>query len=521
MNNKCEKNIHWDFYSWVIIAGICIIQVFRWHLFPFFMDMYYHLDVMSGFAKAGGYVPYAFWEYAPVGRIHLYPPLLHIIMMFMFKAGLSPLFIARALNFAMYPIVLMSVWFFGKKIFNSVFAFGGVLLAVSSYYFYLDTTNSTAFSLAVIMGMAAVIVFNSRKMVAAAMLLGLIFYTHTLAGCIFFISIAVSALVQKKRFFLVSLAGAAAIALPILIFQAVNRNLYHRVHPIMSQYLFIHIGIYACALIGIASAIVKKKHYVYLLGILTGFFLLGVLYKHRFLSGEGVFAFIMLGAAGFELIAGRISRLVVCRKKYGLIILTFSFAIACAPSLKFTKVSTAGFAWDSAFVHLFFPDRPVNERLLMGSLDSSMYNQAYIDPLVKIIRENTKDTDIIFSNIPYAGGMLSAFSGRATSVGMLPEVNPPANFDPLAAAKLSIWFKNTDGSFPESLKIYVKEYNLIPVAETELAYVYRNDATYAKIRVPPPLVPMPVLAAFLLLAIVVIVIDLLRSPRYFCSQSPG
>ncbi|MDD5668658.1 MAG: hypothetical protein PHE58_01315, partial [Candidatus Omnitrophica bacterium] len=321
MSIDCEKRISWDLYAWSIIAVVVIIQVLRWQLFPFFMDMYYHLDVMFGFEKAGGYVPYAFWEYAPVGRVHLYPPFLHIIMMFMFKAGLSPLFIARALHFAMYPIVLMSVWFFGKKIFNSVFAFGGVLLAVSSYYFYLDTTNSTAFSLGVILGMAAVTAVNSRRIFAAAVLLGLIFYTHMLAGCIFFIAIAVSALIQKKRFFLASLAGAAVIALPILIFQAVNRDLYHRVHPVMSQYLFIHVGIYSCALIGIASAIMKKKQYAYLFGVLTGFFLLGALYKHRFFSGEGIVAFIVFGAAGFELIAGRIARLVASRKEYGLIIL--------------------------------------------------------------------------------------------------------------------------------------------------------------------------------------------------------
>ncbi|MDD5669231.1 MAG: hypothetical protein PHE58_04280, partial [Candidatus Omnitrophica bacterium] len=191
-------------------------------------------------------------------------------------------------------------------------------------------------------------------------------------------------------------------------------------------------------------------------------------------------------------------------------ILMLSFAIAFAPSLKFTKVSTAGFVWDSAFVHLFSPDRPLNERILMGSLDSSMYNQAHIDPLVKIIRENTKDTDIIFSNIPYAGGMLSAFSGRATSSGMLPEVNSPVNFDPLSAAKLSIWFKNTDGSFSETLKNYVKEYNLIPVAETELAYVYRNNAAAGKIRIPPPFVPVPVLLLILSVAAAVIVMDLMR-----------
>ena len=114
MNKRYGFTPSWDLYSCAIISFFTFVQALSWDLFPFFIDIYYHLAVMLGYNTAGGYTTYGFWEYAPVGRPHLYPPLLHFLMLALYKAGLPKMFIARLSNFIMFPLALVSMWQIGR-----------------------------------------------------------------------------------------------------------------------------------------------------------------------------------------------------------------------------------------------------------------------------------------------------------------------------------------------------------------------------------------------------------------------
>src|SRR5512136_318206 len=93
--NKKLSISHWDFYSCVIFFIAIFFQVLQWPRLPLFIDCYYHLSVAQGFSDAGGWVGRAFWEYAPYGRPHLYPPFFHILELFLYKSGLDFITIAR------------------------------------------------------------------------------------------------------------------------------------------------------------------------------------------------------------------------------------------------------------------------------------------------------------------------------------------------------------------------------------------------------------------------------------------
>ncbi len=43
-----------DFISLVYIAFLIVLLIIRWHIFPVFIDIYYHLAVMQGYNLAGG-----------------------------------------------------------------------------------------------------------------------------------------------------------------------------------------------------------------------------------------------------------------------------------------------------------------------------------------------------------------------------------------------------------------------------------------------------------------------------------
>src|SRR3990167_1371545 len=94
------KDFSWDFYSKLMILSYCLLQFIRWPLLPQFMDIYYHLLTAWGFIQAGGYSGWDFWQYAPAGRIHIYPPLLHIVLAFFIKSGISKIILVKFLETA-------------------------------------------------------------------------------------------------------------------------------------------------------------------------------------------------------------------------------------------------------------------------------------------------------------------------------------------------------------------------------------------------------------------------------------
>ena len=80
-------------YTLVAVALLIVVAIATaasWHLYPVFIDTYYHMAVIEGFSQAGGITTRAFWEMAPGGRVHIYPPSLHVIGYFFYLLGVSP-----------------------------------------------------------------------------------------------------------------------------------------------------------------------------------------------------------------------------------------------------------------------------------------------------------------------------------------------------------------------------------------------------------------------------------------------
>ena len=84
----------WNLTAGLIILSVAILSAAQWPAYPYFLDSYYHLTVIEGMRQAGGPVLHAFWESAPEGRPHLYPPLFHLLWLPAIR-HLPPLFLAR------------------------------------------------------------------------------------------------------------------------------------------------------------------------------------------------------------------------------------------------------------------------------------------------------------------------------------------------------------------------------------------------------------------------------------------
>lgn len=187
-SKKNKQFFRFGLYSLTLITFFIILNLLRWYRLPTFIDIYYHLCVLEGFDKAGGYVVSSFWEYAPVGRPHLYPPLIHILMLIFYKLGISAINIGKIFEFCSLPLLLFGIWYTIKKLFSLRLAFFSILISTCCYSFYLSIGNLVPATLSVLFGLLAFLFIEKNKLIASSFLLSFSFYSH--AGIPWFLSFA-------------------------------------------------------------------------------------------------------------------------------------------------------------------------------------------------------------------------------------------------------------------------------------------------------------------------------------------
>ena len=167
----------YDVLSIFIILIFLIVTVSRYDLYPVFVDIYYHLSVTLSFDKAGGIVLWDFWEFAPEGRVHLYPPFLHCLMLLL-SEGSDYVAVGKFISFVMFPASQVTAWVFCREILSRKTAFYALLILSSSLmYFKLQAVTSAAALVLVIIPLLFY-AFEKGKYIASVILLTVCLYTH-------------------------------------------------------------------------------------------------------------------------------------------------------------------------------------------------------------------------------------------------------------------------------------------------------------------------------------------------------
>ena len=482
------KNLSWDFYAGAIVALFAFFQLLYWPLSPRFLDIYYHLSVMEGFSQAGGYTIHAFWEFAPVGRPHLYPPLLHILMLALFQTGLSEITIGRIFECALYPLLLLTIWRVSRHFFGRQAAFFIVLLFSSVYSLYLSAVVLPAFTLSTVLALWGVFLFDKRRLWAATLLLGLSFYSHVGAATLWAVAFVLYGLFEKRLSgALRTVLGAAVLASPFLLYLYSQRQFFAFQKVQENAYLEIDLLVYLLAAAGIFLAR-KEKGYFFSLSLLLALSPMVLTHSTRALSGMG-----MLGTVTMAGLA--LNGLYEKKKWPVMLLLIVLFFSTVAPVFHLDR--------DTGKKEIRFGDRTVinfsNREREQRANEYTIYHPKHYGPIVDIIRENSAQDDLIWFNLPYAGGLTALLADRATSSAMLAEVKPFEDFDPLASAKLVVWFKDPEKPGPlRQRENVLRAYGFESLAETEWVYIDRNPAATAKKTVAPATVPSWMITILLL-----------------------
>jgi len=464
---------NWDLCSVCLIFTVLMLQVLNWFRFPSFLDCYYHLCVVRGFEHAGGWVGLSFWEYAPSGRPHLYPPLFHILELTAYRSGFGLITVARIFECLIYPVFLYSSWKVVRSLFTKEVALFFLLFLVSSYPLYLAVVSNIPSTIALIFVLLAYYFLETNRPVASILSIALSFYSHPLMpwigwGAIFIYSLFVPRL---RRIGLWICFWSVFLASPML-YHEIKYFYFSRFTRVLEFFCFeINPVAYILSFFGIASVINRKGRSIFFAVLIMVMFVLFFTNRDRFLSGPGLLPISFLAAFALSDLYIRLRN---AGKRSGLVIFFLSLIILLFVVTPVIISNTP----------LFKPRLSLNSWLLVG-LDKtrgfykdkaeSFYDRKLTDELVGSLRRHCGPDDILFSNYNYGAGMVAALSDRATSTGMLYEVLPFDDQDPVSRSRIVLWFKEPDGIVSPALGVLVKRYGLKKVDETGLACLYVNE----------------------------------------------
>jgi len=466
----------WEFYGAVFFCSWVLLLVPSWPRLPYFMDAYYHLSVMRGFLDAGGWVGSAFWEAAPVGRPHLYPPLYHFLGCGLLGSGLPLLFVARLLEFAIYPLFLFVFWRGTRRLASDRIAFLFLLMLSANVPLYVYVIDNGPFTLALLFGFGAYLLHREGRWKGASLLLAAAFYTHTLmAALIAAAFIGGIALEDKKGLCraAVSMSLAIALASPLFVHQWTFRSFFLPLRALEFYSAQMSIPLYLLAGLGVVRAVQMGKGGRYFAILYMVLAALWWSNRDRFLSGQGLVPLCYFAATALDLGWERISAASASARRGFWLLLAGVFFVA-TPQLETSalhpsmRVEANSALWD------------------MGSAEGvanikakTLYHPRFVRELAEVVQALARPDDILYSNFPYAGGMVAVLAHRATSSIMLPEVLPWISFDSKRAARWIVWFKEPYREPGMYLDDLLPSSGLVLSAETDLAWVFENPAARA------------------------------------------
>jgi hypothetical protein len=509
---KSIDHLSWPVYSFALLFLCSFFQIMQWPFLPRFLDIYYHLSVMKGFADAGGYVTRAFWEYAPAGRPHLYPPVLHVGMLLLYKTGFSPMTVGRLVDCISYPLFLLSFYWAVRQSYTERVAFLSLLLLSSIFSLALASVTLSAFNLSVIFGLWTLGCVEKRKSLAAGVCLSLCFYTHLLAAALVFLTLVFYSLLRREitPVIVKVVAMALLLAAPFLFYQFHYRGYFSfvKVHE-LTQWEF-DATVDALALCGFVYFLRKKflKSITLPLALTAGFFPLVITHPTRFFNGHGLVGPSILAALFLdELLRSWQTKLSSGKLLLGFAIFV-SFVLFAGPFFEWDVSEKKGrWVWgDRTIARYLLPDEKRNFR----AKGFSIFFQEDYAKIVRTIRANSGPDDILWTDFSYTAGILGILADRATSCAMLAEVRPYEQADRLKDARIIVWFKDKDAKPAFEMTQAVRGHHWKLLEETDMAFVYQNSESSSKRVVPKAIVPTPMLYGILGALVSILLYDLKR-----------
>lgn len=469
MYRTYQKGFSWDLYSWLIIISYLLLQMMRWPLLPQFIDIYYHFLTAWGFIQANGYTGWDFWQYAPFGRIHIYPPFFHIILAVLMKLGINKIILAKIFESITPSLFLIALWQLIRRIYNERLAFFVMLAFTSSFSFHLSLLNHIPATFTFFLGLLAYGQFFRRNLLRSLLLLTLCFYTHIGVSWLFAFSFLFLGLLNqqyRKECFIIFIT-AFILSLPILCKQLTGiRFIKHLGFSLNERYILqIKVIDYLLAFLGLFVVFKEDKRYRLFLSFFLAS-LIFIIYPYRLFSAEGYFPVILLSGLFMYYLFEKFHK-IYPSLILALFVLFLSPTISMNRALGEQKVTYKLNIGDSSFMGMLF-----------ARGQTIWYPSEYLSA-ARLVKDNSQAHDIVYSTLNIAGMALAAISERPTANALFPEIGPSRQFDPFSVAKIIVFTKVDN---PQTVNRIVNFYKLVNIGENKLFIFYKNPDCNVKVK---------------------------------------
>ena len=494
----------WAFSAGLILAAAAVLSASQWPAFPYFLDSYYHLAVIRGFQQAGGPVLHAFWEAAPAGRPHLSPPLFHLIFLPGSPAGVPPIELARFWTWLSFPLLLAATWAVLSRVTSPRLACLALIALATPYSFFLGTVNYLPATFALVAALGMMLAVSRRRWRAGGLFLAAAFWLHAGLPWLLALALLLFSLAEPayRKSCWATLALAFAAASPWLLHLARHLSSIQLQPRGEDRMLETPLPWLLLGLWGFGVAWRRGGMFRFLAALALAFLPMALAgYRFRFLATQGLFPWLLLAAVALDRAAEKIRPLWVA----------FPLLAALAllsPSLHVSQ-GRAHLCWGDTTLGGLSGLAPSVPR----GTAATVYNEKFMEELAEKVRHHTEPDELIYSNVHYLAGMMTAFTGRAATTQMLRETADRPLSEQIPPARLVIWLKSLSGRPTLEMKEAAAEYPLRPAGETEIAYLFVNPGASGRRRTVPAVAPWWAASLVVLLAAAAAGWDLIRATR--------
>lgn len=168
-----------DRFAVALIALVFLVLLVNIrHLNPSMPDTWYHANVAQQFLDDRGISGWDTWNFAPDGRPHLYPPVLHLVLAGLAALAGGVLNASRICATLFLPAALLTAWYAARRLVDSRVALLAVLLMLTDFVHYGIMTAHIAGGLINILLPLFLVAFLARRAWWAIALLTLMLYSH-------------------------------------------------------------------------------------------------------------------------------------------------------------------------------------------------------------------------------------------------------------------------------------------------------------------------------------------------------
>lgn len=474
-------------WGWITVGLIGVVTAglrLGWDTYPRFLDSYYHLAVIQGFRQAGGLVLHAFWESAPAGRAHLYPPLFHLLWWPVAALVHHPLTVARLWSLLGAPALFLAMAWAVRHVEGPRRAALTVIAALLSSSLLFSTLLHPTATLALIEILGVWVALERGRTVVAGLLVGAIGWTHLGLPWVTLPALGLLGAADRPRRRTAWTAAAIGLAVmaPWWLHVARHAAALHAIQQPESRSVELAPILLGLGLWGGLVAWHRAPTYRFWLALLATALPWAIQYPYRFFSGQGLLPIVLLaglaldeGAARWATTRGRalggVGLVGVC--------LLAGPMVANRPAWRVR--------WGETGLTAALGGIPLDR----GHLES-LYDARQFAPLVTALRREARPDDLLFCNYPHMGGLFSVLTGLSTTTSMFAEAGRRPWEGALADARWVLWFKMPEKVDPQNdamARQLAATRGWRVVEETPIAWVFEQPSATARRAMPGRTLP--------------------------------